>query len=358
MIQSDARFYNRNMVLHLKISLVIFYCFFATLSILTALPTRGQIRFQLQWHNWLDNTTRIDSGDYTLMSLPDSQYIQPVAHAASVILPHSGPYSIAREMMPPLAIIHVPDTSWYTLTLPEGRIVECMYGMHGERRFETNGQRINGYLDDFYPNGHVRIRGNFTDGKPKDSLVYFHGNGQTKRLLRYQKTNVLIREYDSLGHLLQVSRNKRTFYLTDYRTIIYYPSGRLQLVSSRKNQVQRIRAYYPDGQLLTRQKPRKRATYFPTGKLQSAIKWTRKRAPRIAGDAQFEFVVTEKTYDSSGRLVRKLIYEEWTGYSRQPNLGIRHADWIISYETYIDGQRRTIARDISPEKLTDIESED
>ena len=61
-----------------------------------------------------------------------------------------------------------------------------------------------GYQEDFYPNGNVRIRGNFSEGNPKDSLVLFYSNGAVKTRSHFPLKELIIENYDSLNHLIKV----------------------------------------------------------------------------------------------------------------------------------------------------------
>lgn len=141
----------------------------------------------------------------------------------------------------------------------EPKIVVRLYGMHSYNVYEACGKLINGYEEDFYSNGNTRIRGNFVNGKPKDSLVTFYSNGAVNRRIVYLPKELFIKEYDSLNHLIKVSHNSnKSYYLTDYKKIEYYTDGTIRLKESSIARLVKIKEYYPDGKLKTIQSEKKR----------------------------------------------------------------------------------------------------
>jgi hypothetical protein len=228
--------------------------------------------------------------------------------------------------------------------------MERFYGMHGHRVFERNGQQISGYLDDFYPNGRVRIRGTFNNGQPADSLVYFYANGHTEKRIRYLPGHLHTDEYDSAGRLVMSSRNKKGAYWSDYEQVDYYPDGRIQSTVRRKHGVDYCRSFFPDGGLKSRQTLNRLVHYYPNGNICVTHRWKRKRIPWIGRYPQYEFRITERSFDSAAVLKTRAVYEQWTSHSRQPKPDIRRSDWIVLLEEHIDGKRKIIARDVDTEK--------
>lgn len=113
--------------------------------------------------------------------------------------------------------------------------------------FQNCDGLLNGIHQDFYETGNPHIRGNFHDGRPKDSLVIFYYNGHIKRSNYYLRNHHLIQEYDSLGNLLKVSRNSnRLPVLTDYSVITFFNTGGVHAIEKVKNGYLRYTEYYPN----------------------------------------------------------------------------------------------------------------
>jgi antitoxin component YwqK of YwqJK toxin-antitoxin module len=304
------------------------------------------IRFQFKRVNSCNQEGTIDSSGYFLTDEKGSAYNNL---DGSVILPRPGKYKIVMWSEPGTKFpeIEITDQELFTYTYHEPKIVVRSYGMHPITVYETCDKPIEGYQEDFYPNGHFRIRGNFQNGRPKDSIVTFYSNGAVERRLTYFPKNILTQEYDSLNNLTKVSRNKRSYYLTDYVSIEYYRDGKVKLKESRLKRLVTVEEYYSSGQLKTLQTKKYRKEYYQNGKLSVEYKSKRKRVKEIKGEYRFEFKIFKTAYDFVGNKTEYAVYENWRMLQPQPYFEIRRSDWIDKWYKYENGKNTLIAKSIS-----------
>lgn len=305
------------------------------------------IRFQFKRVNACTQLGQIDSTLYYLKDEKDSAY---ESKDGTVLLPGPGKYKICmwsepETNFPPIEITSQPLV---TYVYNEPKIEVRAYGMHPVMVYETCGKPIDGYLEDFYPNGKCRIRGNFKQGKPKDSLVTFYANGVVKKRKRYLPNEMLIEEYDSLNNITKVSHNSnRSYYLTDYSTVEYYSNGRIKLKESSKNRLVTIEEYYPGGQLKTIQTKKYRTEYFENGKISVACKWKRKRVKEGKGEHSFTYNVHRTAFDSTGDKLTSIVYEYWHMRLPLPFFDLDRSDWIDTWTKYENGKATIIAESIA-----------
>lgn len=312
--------------------------------------SNGQtISFQLKRANACNKSGTIDSSWYSLIDENDSTYN---SQDGTVLLPKAGKYRIVMWTEPDTRLqpIEITNQGSYVYTYNEPKIVVRSFGMHPVTVYETCGKPIEGYQEDFYPNGHLKVRGNFQNGKPKDSLVTFYYNGVTERRLTYLPKEILIEEYDSLHNLTRVSHNSnKSYYLTDYKTVEYYGNGKIKLKESSFNRSVTIEEYYPGGQLKIIQTKKYRTEHFENGKISVEYKWKRKKVKEAAQEHRYEFTIHKTTYDLYGNKLEYAVYENWQMIQPQPYLEIKRSDWIDVWTKYENGKDSMIAESISTE---------
>jgi antitoxin component YwqK of YwqJK toxin-antitoxin module len=319
--------------------------------ILTFYFCRGQvIRFQINRITQCDKSGKIDSSYYYLTDDKDSIYNN---ESGTVFLPKTGKYIIHNWSEPDtdFPTIDINEEGLLIYTHYEPKIVMRSYGMHPRHVYEICGKAIDGFQDDFYPNGNLRIRGNFVKGKPKDSLVTFYANGVTKRRLTYLPKEVLIEEYDSLSNLEKVSHNSnRSYYLTDYKTTEYYPDGKIRLKESNIDRLVKIEAYYPNGQVKIVQTKKGRTEYHENGEKNIVYTWKRKKQKVIPGEYNFDYTITKKIFDETGLPLEVQVYDYWGLYQPQPRLEFSKSDWINRWVKWDNGKEIIVASDVDTEK--------
>lgn len=232
-----------------------------------------QIRFQIKRISPCDSVGKIDSVWYYLSDSLGSTYH---SESGTVTLPKIGVYNVHFWTYRDLAFpsINILDTGLLIYSFYEPKIVLRSYGMHPRFVYESCGKLINGYDEDYYSNGNIRIRGNFQEGKPKDSLVMFYTNGFIKKRLTYLPKEVFIEEYDSLSNLIKVSHNSnKSYYLTDYTTTEYYSNGKIRLKESNIDKLVKIEEYYPNGKVKIIQTKKERIEYHENGNKEIVYTW-------------------------------------------------------------------------------------
>lgn len=331
--------------------------YFLTLIIITIIFQNGYsqgVSFQL-YRIKCDNIERLDSGNYYLKNLATGFETNFQNVNGIVNLPDTGRYQIYIYYEPDtdLEPIHIKETGLFQYKYYEPKILVRQYGMygHGPAVYEECGVPINGFKEDFYPNGKTRIRGNFENGRPTDSLVTFYKNGVTERRLTFLSKEVVIEEYDSLNNRISVSRNSnKSYFLTDYITTDFYPNGELKKVESKNNKLLLIKAFYPNGAIEINQTKNNRTEYYGSGRIRTSYTWEKKRKRVIYDECKNDFIITMISYDTLGQISEKIVFKEWCPIIPQPNLDITKSDWILNWVIYKQGKETLVTKDIYTKK--------
>jgi len=322
--------------------------FIAILFLITLKAVYGQeFKFQIARTNPCDRIGKIDSSDYYLSDNLDSSYY---AESGTVKLPKPGVYIVHSLTYPDINFpkINIQDTGLLVYTFHEPKIIRRASGMHPRFVYENCGKLINGYGEDYYPNGNIRIRGNFQEGKPKDSIVTFFSNGITEKRLTFLPKEIFIEEFDSSSNLIKVSHNSnKSYYLTDYNTTEYYTNGTIKRNESNIKRLVIIKEFYPNGKLKTIQTKKYRNEYFENGNKEITFTWTRKKVKEIKGEYRFEFKIHKRKYNLKGGKVEEIIYEDWRLLQPQPRLEISNSDWIYKWIRYEDNKEILIANEVA-----------
>ncbi|HVW14148.1 MAG TPA: hypothetical protein VHB54_10005, partial [Mucilaginibacter sp.] len=116
----------------------------------------------------------------------------------------------------------------------------------------------------------------------------------------------------------------------------FYPNGGIKRDKSTVKHIERIKAYYPGGQLKTIQTKTYRDEYYDNGSKKITYRWKKKRDDRRSG----AFIITKTEYDETGAAAGRMVYEYW--YSdpiAQPRMSIQQSDWIDSFEKFEAGKK-------------------
>lgn len=321
-----------------------------------------EVRFQFYRVSKCDNIERLDSGYYYLTSLTtgfDTTYLNI---NGTVILPDTGWYQIHLYEEPDAELepVYIRETGLFQYKYYEPKIILRYYGMHGHGRrvYEECGIAINGFKEDFYPNGKIRVRGHFKEGRPTDSLVTFHRNGVPERRLTYLSKQTVIEEFDSLGNRIRVSRNSnKSYFLTDYKSKDYYPDGKLKKVESKKDNVTLIKSFYPNGIMEIHQTKKSRIEYYESGKIMNSCTWKQKRNKVVKGEYEIDYTITLISYDSSGQVFEKIVFEEWGSREPQPIFEVTESDWIVTWVSYKQNKETIITKDTDPDEYFNKEND-
>lgn len=310
--------------------------------------SQGQhFKFQIKRISPCDSIGRIDFSDYYLSDNPDSAYN---SDTGTVILPKPGIYNVYfreyRDLHFPAIIIR--DTGLTVFTFFEPKIILRSYGMHPRFVYEYCGELINGYAEDYYPNGNIRIRGNFLKGKAIDSLVEFYESGGIQKRKSYLPTEIFIEEFDSLSNLKKISHNSnKSYYLTDYKTVEYYPAGKVMRKETRINSILIFAEFYPSGRIKSQQKRKCLKEYYETGEIKTICKWRRKKDRSID---TYSFIITKIEFDRTGDIKEKQVYEQFGFVDHksyyQPGKEIEKSDWIIKWIKVQAGKTVIIANNV------------
>lgn len=223
----------------------------------------------------------LDSGAYLVKHKPaytDSLNTKNYYEAENGIIsvPVPGKYSLfCSEEMEPLFEIEINNPGVYEYKRYVSKISALQYISGIGLIYKDCGEICEGYVEDFYENGNLRIRGNFSNGSPKDSLVEFYHNGKVHNKTIIKKKKKTIFTYDSIGNL--VIRSWSSELHGDSKFTMYYPNGRIRYDRSDSNNIVKKDTYYPDGARKVKQRKKYKVQYYKNGNIKSIIKWTKRK---------------------------------------------------------------------------------
>ena len=168
----------------------------------------GQVvRFQLYTTAPCSIIEHLDTA-YSLYKITNTGITDYFAKKGIVNLTDTGKYGINLEDGPYIdTLIEISDTGLFVFKYKEPKIGLYNGGIDAPPLYKSCGRLINGYDDDFFPNGNIRIRGTFVNGRIKDSICTFYFNGRIKKRIIHLPKESVIEEYDSLNNLIKISHN-------------------------------------------------------------------------------------------------------------------------------------------------------
>jgi hypothetical protein len=316
-------------------------------------PKGQSIRFQLIRKDICTRLSHVDSTSYTLIDkLHYSSYIaMDQSRNGIMTLPGFGTYYIDTYYLDSLFTnikIEIKDTGLFKYTFIEPKLTEeiCPLIVDPFLQYISCGQLANGYQEDFFANGNIKIRGTFNKGYPLDSVVKFYSNGITKTRTTYLKKWKVIEKYDSLFNLTELSKYKKDYWLPDYQKKFFYTDNRIKLSENRKHGVITLKEFFMDGSLKTIQTAKKRIEYYPDHKVACIFHW---KKVKDQNTNDYKFVISKTAFGLSNKTEEEQVYEYWINGSKmmQPELDINRADWIVIWKKVKDGLEETICEDIS-----------
>ena len=123
---------------------------------------------------------------------------------------------------------------------------------------------LNGFYSEYYNNGSIRLKGNFNNGRIKDSLLYFYSNGQLKSLKTFFNSDTIYKTYHPNGQLSYIFNSGKR------NTISYFKDGSVKSKSS-NSKIKSFNRYTKD-QLWYKIKERKQVAYYKDGHLKYKLK--------------------------------------------------------------------------------------
>ncbi|MBI9055474.1 MAG: hypothetical protein JEY96_16750 [Bacteroidales bacterium] len=221
--------------------------------------------------------------------------------------------------------------------------------------YQECGNKLDGFQMDTFPNGNIKVCGNFKNRKVKDSLVYFYENGNVKKRLLYSKRNIRIQEFDKASNLLFLHKNSRkSYYLTDYKKTGFYLDGNVKFKERKKKHFKYLFEYYPNGNLKTKQKRSKRIEFHESGEVK--LKYKRRRVNIIEDiylGGYHTYDIEKKEFDKYGVLILDAKYQIWGNETAFNEFLMKECDWIIYLYRYENGVKIYSLEDIESIKVNE-----
>lgn len=288
----------------------------------------GQVQFQLQRITPCNSQPYIEKETYFLRDATDTEKSYSNFESDVITLPYPGKYIVQR--------VTEPDLQDYIVELKEGLTIETCHDPKIMFRlpwivdpyfvYLVCGIPCQGYQEDFYPDGKIKIRGTFKDGFVADSLVEYHPNGKMQRVTREQKDGIHTSRYDNLGRKTNYFWSATRGYMVygGWREIVYFSNEKINLDISDIGHIVKIEGYYPNGNLKIKQTKKRRIEYYESGNVKTVYSW--KASKEFGGIRDNEniyyytFQIKVKNYDEKGRLVNKENKEEEGNSYPQPSI--------------------------------------
>jgi antitoxin component YwqK of YwqJK toxin-antitoxin module len=279
-------------------------------------------------------------------------------NAGITYLPGKGNYSLEFPWGPyPDTLITIRDTGLFVFKYKEPKIGLYSGGMDQPAVYRKCDTLINGYDEDFYANGNIRIRGTFVKGRPKDSLVLFYQNGRAKERRLYLPKETYVEEFDSLSNPARVTHYKKGYRYNDgyykehSKTMAFFPNGKLKLIEFQFGDLVLIKEFYPSGQLKIRQTRKRRIEYYENGLKKTAYTWKHYFDKDVPPDkGRKDFTVCKTAHDENGQILLSAVYTDWNSAGLQPELDINKSDWIDSLTKYKGGKQIFAVKDMDPKE--------
>jgi antitoxin component YwqK of YwqJK toxin-antitoxin module len=303
---------------------------FILLLLMSAEAFTQTIWFQMQRVSYCTKETAIDSSLFFLVDKYGAKY---KAENGIVWLKGEGEYKIYYPTNPnqEFPLIQIRDReNTYIHKETKIRFAPQHWGLS----FQSCEGLLNGVHEDVYDNGNLRIRGNFANGLPKDSLLFFYENGHIQKSIYYLRKLVYVQDYDSSGSLIKVSsNNNRLPVLTDYETTTFYSTGGVKSIEKRKENYVQLTEYYPDKKPRTRLTRKKRIDYYPNGHAEVIHTWKEKlQGKEFASTIKYE--ITKTSFNTDGEKTEEIKYHSFQGNKIQPSLLSKPSDFVVYWKKF------------------------
>jgi len=258
-------------------------------------------------------------------------------------LPGKGRYRIIFEpFYGPLAnYINIKDTGLTVYKYREPDVGRYEGGVDASPVYRCCGELIDGYFEYYYPNGRLKIRGNFISGHPKDSLTTFYSNGAAEEREHIYKKTITRELFDSLRHKILFGEYQRgpVIIYRWHKTTFFFTDGKVMRKESDKRSIQKVNEYYPNGQIKIEQTTKHRLEFYENGRPKVTYTW-KKYIDRVVPPEKGtkDFVVSQTNYDQNGEISQTIIFEVHNVFGLPPKLEFDEYDWIVRLTKYNDGK--------------------
>jgi antitoxin component YwqK of YwqJK toxin-antitoxin module len=263
-----------------------------------------------------------ESEYYYLIDAADTMYQANIQTLDSIFnniitVPAPGIYTVYRPSE--------PDIKPYKLNLNPGLYTETIYDKqkmvvyrppYVDGSYDTYkrcGKLCDGYNEDFYPDGKLRIRGVFKEGEPSDSIAEYYPNGKA-RYRKYSTDNSYKSlSYDSIGHKLtsiEITHKKQLI-------VVYFLNGKVKYQKTDINHIVKAKEFYPNGKPKVIQTKKKRTEYFENGKVAIEYTWNIIKTDNIKHsytkkERIYTIVLKTKIYNTEGKLIESKTNTEYS----------------------------------------------
>jgi hypothetical protein len=321
------------------------------LSLLISTDAFAQtIWFQMQRVNYCTKETKIDSSYYYLTDMLGVSYKNI---RGKVYLPAFGEYQVHYPRQPELVfplIRVINNETVYTHYDSKIRIdLGVQYG--SLYVYKDCKGLLNGVQEDFYQDGTVKMRGNFKNGVPKDSITLFYENGGPHKSIIYLPRHLYIKEFDSLSNLVKISHyGTDPTALPSFVTTTFYPGGSIQTNERLSRGFVYLTEYYQGKKIKVEMDRKSRKEYTPRGMMEAMYKW-KERASNKDPYYNKKFEVVKSSYDASGRKTEEIKYHI-SSDQKQPPVGLGMAAYFVYWKKFSpDGQERLLFKNKTREQV-------
>jgi len=320
---------------------------FLLISISSFCSAQG-VRFQLYRTKACAVVEKLDTG-YTLYKSITDTAIYPFK-SGTLNLPGPGSYRISfNDGFYRDTTVVIRDTGLFIFHIKEPDFGLYEGGLDMPMVYRACDKLLNGFFESYYPDGKIKLRGNFKNGYVKDSMLTYYNNGA----LKYRRLHLLkitsIETFDSLAHRIKIStyQNGSIMVYRWSKAKEFFANGHLKFETSDINQIKKTREFYPNGHLKFKLTKRRRIEYYENGKEMVVYRWKRKfKLFERDEKGVHDYIVHKKEYDEDGRIIKLTVYEDWLRSGSPPQLDPEQSDWIVSMVEYKDGKHIELMKDV------------
>lgn len=308
-----------------------------------------KIVFQLERIGFCSKKVSKVSAEYYLTKVGAKKYVRFECKNGSVILPEPGKYLLRFYLDPwmEIPVIDIPNVKKFVYKFPDPKIIWHVYGTDGYGLYEVCGVLAEGYQEDYFDNRKLSLRGNFSKGEIKDSLVEFYPSGGIKKRIKYLPKQVYVEEYDSLSRLHSVTYSGYgNIEYRDKYQVDYFTNGKILRITELTDHFYLVKEYYLNGQMKINQTKDDRIDFYENGAKRNVYNWVSKKEDSIMDEQNYSVTTTKNSFDINGQLIESVVYEVWRQSRPQPIFQIYESDWIVKWSKFYMGKEKVVAKDV------------
>jgi antitoxin component YwqK of YwqJK toxin-antitoxin module len=279
--------------------------------------------------------------------IKDNKYIKGAEPEDSeVLLPSNGKYTLRHFEYGDFEF-EINNQGIYIDTFLIPKLVVFNVVGDAESQYIYCDSLADGYIEGFFKNGQIRVKGSFMNGHPIDTLFTYYDSGILCRLEIIDTINgIKMMTFYENAQLKEYRNNQ------EFKTTKFYETGELKEITDWRGDLYKTPAYYKNGELLYTDIKGKDFVYHNNGVIKYKLyKKEIYKIDRILHPKDYPyysdrfFETTWLSFDEKGVLTRKIIFDDFQfyfDYDKKDNLTQIEVDNIETVIFYKNGEKYKI----------------